>query len=140
MKIPVMLSICGRQSYMGQDPDVIELVTEGTLESRGNCWEILYDESGLTGMEGVTTSFLVSSDRIILTRTGKLNSQMIFKLGEVHESLYQMELGALLLSVCAQKIEWSLTEQGGTVDLVYTIDIEQSSAGIIDYHLEIKKM
>lgn len=138
MKIPVMLSICGRQSYMGQDPDVIELVTEGTLEQLSDGWVILYNESSLTGMEGVTTSFQIKQDGIILTRSGKLNSQMIFRLGQPHESLYQMDFGALLMSVCATDISWNLTEQGGTVDLVYNIEIEQNSAGKIDYHLDIK--
>lgn len=140
MKLPVMLSICGRQSYMDQEPDVIELVTEGTLEHLTDRWEIVYNESSLTGMEGVTTSFHIMQDVITLTRSGKLNSQMIFKLGQPHESLYKMEFGALLLSVCATDISWELTENGGTVDLSYNIEIEQNAAGKIDYHLDIKKM
>jgi hypothetical protein len=40
MKKKVMLSICGRQSYQGQDPEVIELVTEGTMEFCDGGWEI----------------------------------------------------------------------------------------------------
>ena len=32
MKFPVVLSIEGKQSYMDQDPEVIELVTEGVME------------------------------------------------------------------------------------------------------------
>ena len=31
MKQPVVLSIRGRQCYDGQEPDVIELVTDGTM-------------------------------------------------------------------------------------------------------------
>lgn len=140
MKFPVMLSICGRQRYMGQDPDVIELVTEGILDKKSDGWEIVYNETALTGMEGVQTSFYVKDDEIVLTRTGRLNSQMIFRLGKPHDSLYQMEFGALMLSVCATSISAKLTEAGGTVDLVYTIDIENNAAGTIDYHLDIKKM
>ena len=34
MKIDAVLSIRGRQSYDGMEPDVIELVTDGTLEFR----------------------------------------------------------------------------------------------------------
>ena len=34
MKQNVVLRIEGRQSYDGQEPDVIELVTEGTMELR----------------------------------------------------------------------------------------------------------
>ena len=73
-----------------------------------------------------------------LTRTGRLNSQMVFQVGVVHESLYQVEFGALMISVMASRADWDLSqESGGTVDLVYAIEIEQSAAGVIDYHLEI---
>ena len=58
MKKKVMLSICGRQSYQDQDPEVIELVTEGTLEYRDNGWDIQYEESDLTGMEDHTANEL----------------------------------------------------------------------------------
>lgn len=75
---------------------------------------------------------------ITLSRTGKLNSQMVFQVGQLHESLYQMDFGALLMTVCATKVEYDLTEAGGRIDLVYAIDIENVSCGVIDYHLDIK--
>ena len=137
MKNKVLLSIRGTQHYEGQEPEVIELITEGTLEKRDNGWELLYQESDLTGLAGVTTSFLLEGDKIVLTRTGKLNSQMIFREGVLHNSLYEMEFGALMLTVCASRIHYELSLAGGTVDLVYGIEIEQTSAGVIDYHLNI---
>lgn len=138
MKKNVTLSICGRQTYIDQEPDVIELVIEGTMEQVGNGWELLYEESALTGMEGVTTSFLVEPEQIVLTRSGRLHSQMVFQLGIAHDSLYQMDFGALMITVCATKLETDLTENGGTVDLNYNIEIENTAAGTIDYHLEIR--
>lgn len=138
MKIPVMLSICGRQNYIDQEPEVVELVTDGTLENKGNRWEICYKESDLTGMEGVSTSFLVESEKITLTRTGNLTSQMVFKVGIPHESLYNMGFGVLMITVNATKIRHELSAEGGWVDLSYGISIEQSAAGNIDYRLEIK--
>lgn len=139
MKKQVVLSISGKQSYAGQEPEVIELVTDGTLEELcTGCWELCYEETALTGMEGVTTTFLVEQDKIVLTRTGKLNSQMVFRVGVPHDSLYQLEFGALMLTVTARNISFDLSENGGVVDLGYSIEIEQTSAGNIDYHLEIR--
>lgn len=137
MKTPVMLSIRGKQTYMDQEPDVIELVTEGTLEFIDNGWNICYEETELTGLQGVTTLFRVESDRIILNRTGRLNSQMIFRKGIRHDSLYQMEFGALMITVCAKHIGVQLDRYGGFVDLIYSIEIEQNAAGEVDYHLTI---
>ncbi|MBO5867893.1 MAG: DUF1934 domain-containing protein [Oscillospiraceae bacterium] len=62
---------------------------------------------------------------------------MVFKKDVRHDSLYQMDFGALMISVCATRIAVSLDENGGFVDLVYSIEIEQSSAGEVDYHLTV---
>lgn len=137
MKKSVMLSIRGRQAYMDQEPEVIELVTEGTLEYRDGGWNVEYEETDLTGMQGVTTLFRVEPDRIVLTRRGKLNSQMIFQEGVRHDSLYEMEFGALMISVCAKRIILNLDESGGMIDLIYSIEIEHTTAGEVDYHLEV---
>lgn len=137
MKQPVVLSIRGRQSYQQQDPEVIELVTEGTIEQKGEAWELCYEESALTGLEGVTTCFMIEPKQITLTRTGKLNSQMVFREGVPHDSLYQVDFGALMITVCANRIVADISNNGGVIDLVYSIEIEQTAAGMIDYHLEI---
>ena len=139
MKIPVVLSIEGKQSYLDQVPEIIELVTEGVMERDGEVWSLSYEESDLTGLAGVTTTFRLQPGKVILDRTGKLTSQMIFVEGQQHDSLYQMEFGALMLSVRATRVEYDLTEEGGTVDLSYRIEIEQTSAGTIDYHLNIRR-
>jgi uncharacterized beta-barrel protein YwiB (DUF1934 family) len=137
MKQAVMLSLRGQQDYADQEPEVISLITEGVLEKMDDGWSISYQESGLTGLEGVTTTFLVKKDCVTLTRTGKLNSEMIFRQGVPHESLYQMEFGALMIAVCATVISWDITEQGGIIDLVYNIEIEQTATGVVSYHLDI---
>lgn len=133
----VMLHIRGRQAYLDQEPDVIELTTEGTLSYRDGGWDIRYEESGLTGMEGVMTEFRVERDKIVLTRTGKLNSQMVFQIGVHNDSLYQSEFGTLMITVCANQIIARLDEHGGMIDLIYGIEIEHSAVGEVDYHLDI---
>ena len=138
MKTPVMLSIRGRQSYDGQDPEVIELVTDGTMEFRNGGWDISYEESELTGLEGVTAVFRVEPGKVILTRSGRLNSQMVFQQGVSHDSLYQMEFGALMLTVQASSVYYDIVPDGGVIDLVYNISIENTEAGVIDYHLDIR--
>ena len=134
----VILSLEGRQYYPGQEPEVIELVTEGTMTFRDGGWDICYEESDLTGLAGVTTTFRIERGQVTLRRTGKLRSEMVFREGVPHESLYQMEFGALLITVCAKQIEASLGDQGGNVDLVYSVEIEHGEAGLVEYHLDIR--
>ena len=138
MKYAVMLSIQGKQTYQDQEPETIQLVTPGEMEFRDGGWNISYQESALTGLEGVTTTFRVEPERVILTREGTLNSQMVFQLGVDHESLYQMPFGALLLTVRATHLFYDIVPDGGAIDLSYNINIENQEAGVIDYHLDIR--
>ena len=138
MKQNVMLFIRGSQRYEDQDPEIIDLTTEGTMEFRDGGWDISYQESELTGMAGVTTTFRVEPNVVTLKRTGALNSEMVFQKGVVHDSLYRMPFGALMLSVEATCLVYDIVSDGGMIDLSYKISIENTEAGVIDYHLDIR--
>ena len=138
MKQDVVLNVRGRQSYDGQEPDVIELVTEGTMAFTDGGWDISYEETELTGMPGVTTTFRVEPGKVTLRRTGKLRSEMVFQEGVRHETLYQLDFGALLMTVTAKMVFFDIVSDGGVIDLVYDIEIENSAAGTVDYHLDIR--
>ena len=137
MKQEVLLTIRGEQRYAGAETEVIELMTEGTMEAREDGWDLCYEESDLTGLQGVVTTFRIRGDQVELDRSGKLHSQMVFREGVSHDSLYQMEFGALLISVCATRVRWAITPEGGAIDVEYRISVEESAAGTISYHIAI---
>ena len=136
-KLPVMLAIRGIQRYEDQEPEIIELTTEGTLEKQKEVWEVSYEESDLTGLAGVTTTFRVGPRGVVLKRTGNIENQMIFMEGRRHESLYRLDIGALMITVKATKVHSCVTEAGGTIDIDYNIEIEDTSAGTVEYHIQI---
>ena len=136
-KFPVVLSVRGVQRYEDQEPEIIELTTEGTMERQKEVWEIAYEESDLTGLDGVTTAFRVGPRGVVLKRTGNIENQMIFMEGRKHESLYRLDFGALMLTVQATKVHSDITEKGGTLDIHYQIEIEDTSAGTVQYHVEV---
>ena len=49
-----------------------------------------------------------------------------------------MEFGALMLSVKATHVFFDIVPDGGVIDLSYAIEIENTEAGVIDYHLDIQ--
>ena len=89
-------------------------------------------------MEGVTTTFRVEPGKVILSRTGALRSRMVFQQGVPHDSLYQMAFGTLMITVCAKSVFFDILPDGGVIDLIYSIDIENTAAGMVDYHLDIR--
>ena len=90
MKKKVLVRILSQQQYEGEQPDISEFMSVGTLEVMDNSIAISYEESELTGLEGTTTTFLLEKDRITLRREGKLRSEMVFAINREHRSLYDM--------------------------------------------------
>lgn len=139
MKQPVILSLRSVQRYEDQEPEELELVTEGLMEFRDGGWDISYVETELTGLEGVTTTFRVEKDQLTLRRTGQLQSEMVFRLGCSHDSLYQMPFGALMMTVETTALFYDIVPDGGSIDLCYQVSIENTQAGQIEYHMDIRR-
>ena len=127
-----------RQQFEGCDEERVNLETAATLYERGGKYYIAYEESELTGLAGVGTTFRVEPGKVTLNREGALNSRMLFQEGVSHESLYQMEFGTLMITVKATNVFYDIVPDGGTIDLTYQIVIENTEAGMIDYHLDIR--
>lgn len=139
MEKEVVISIKGMQKYEGAPPDVIELVTEGRLVREGGSYTLSYQESELTGLEGTTTSFEVRGPQVILSRTGSVNSQMVFEEGKQHTSLYETPFGELAIDIRTSRLRHSLTERGGLLDLRYSISVDHSATGRNAFKIRVRR-
>ena len=135
----VILSIQGRQSYRGQEPDSIELVSEGELSYRDGGWDVCYQESELTGLAGVTTTFRVEPGKVTLTRTGAVNSQMVFEEGRQHTSLYETPFGELTVDIQTSELKHNLSERGGLMEIKYSIAVEHTVTGRNCFKIRVKR-
>lgn len=136
----VIISIKGKQIYAECAPEEIELVTAGVMErdGQGGCI-ISYQESELTGLEGTTTSFEVRGPQVILSRTGSVNSQMVFEEGKQHTSLYETPFGELAIDIQTSRLRHSLTERGGLLDLRYSISVDHSATGRNAFKIRVRR-
>lgn len=139
-RLPVLLTIRSEQHFEDMEPDSIELMTEGTLELGGDGEMVLsYQESELTGLEGTTTTFEVRGSQVILTRTGGVNSQMVFEEGKQHTSLYETPFGELAVDIQTSRLRHSLTERGGLMDLRYSISVDHAATGRNAFKIRVKR-
>ena len=74
MKKTALIAIQGMQCYEGDEPQVLELMTNGLYEKLDDRCRIFYEETEMTGMEGVRTTFEVFPDRVELNREGGRSS------------------------------------------------------------------
>ena len=134
-----MLTIRSEQHFEDMEPDSIELMTEGRLSREGESYILSYQESALTGMEGATTTFEVRGPQVILSRTGSVNSQMVFEEGKQHTSLYETPFGELAIDIQTSRLRHSLTEQGGLMDLRYSISVDHSVTGRNAFKIRVRR-
>ncbi len=138
-KLPVLLSIRGEQYFDGIDPDATELMTEGTMELTEDGMVLTYEESELTGMEGTTTAFEVKGPRVTLTRSGAVNSQMVFEEGRQHTSLYETPFGELSVDIQTSTLKHNLSERGGLMEIKYSIAVEHTVTGRNCFKIRVKR-
>ena len=138
-KLPVLLFIRGEQYFEDVDPDATELMTDGVLEMTEDGLRFSYQETELTGMEGTTTTFEVLGKKVILKRSGTVNSQMVFEEGKQHTSLYETPFGEMSVDIQTSRLLHNLTERGGLMEIKYSIAVEHTVTGRNCFKIRVKR-
>ena len=136
---PVILFVKGEQYFDGVDPDGTELMTEGTMTITGDGMDLSYEETELTGMAGTTTTFSIRNERVTLTRSGAVNSQMIFEEGKQHSSLYATLFGDMTIDIQTSRLRHNLTERGGIMEIRYSIAVEHVVTGRNVFRIRVRE-
>lgn len=135
----VMISIRSLQEFEDGAPDSVELTTTGFLSRTESGYCVSYEESALTGMEGTHTSLQISPQRVILTRTGELNTQMVFEKDVRHLSLYSTPMGRLEVGVATRRLHTTIGDRGGELHVDYAIDIGHQLTGKNSFFLTVRE-
>ena len=139
MEQRALISIRAAQNTGVGKPVTMELTTEGSYDYEPGLVRLSYIETAVTGFEGVVTSFTVEDGcRVTIRRTGKLNSTMCFAVGERNESLYDVGLGAMIVTVTTRSLAAMFNARGGVLDFEYEVEIEHEFIGVNSYRIQIR--
>ena len=121
------ISINMKGTYHAEEDSVVELFTDGMMYHRDGITLLTYEESETTGFQGSTTTLRIDRDgRITLIRKGSANSHLVLQKGVRHVGSYNIYGNAMEIGVYANEVDCDLTEEGGTLRLVYTLDMNTS--------------
>ncbi|MEL4106684.1 DUF1934 domain-containing protein [Oscillospiraceae bacterium WX1] len=134
----VLISIKGFQSTQYTDEESFELETDGEYAVNDGVIEFCYMESELTGYAGQKTSFVVEPERVVLTRAGGLNGEMIFSEGRKHHFVYETPYGSLTMGIDTKSITQSLGENGGDLEIHYSIDVDNVVMSRNSFKINVK--
>ena len=136
----VILFVRGEQQFEQGEPEVTELMTEGvmTLAEDGEI-TLTYQETELTGMEGTTTAFSIRDDTVALTRTGLVNSQMVFQRGRRNSSLYETPWGVMQVDVFTNRLVYQLDSRGGVLEIKFSISVDHQATGENQFKIRVRE-
>ena len=103
------------------DPEINIFTTDGYVMANGECAEIKYDEKD---HEYIThCSLKIEGGQVALSRKGAVDCDILFKEGLTHSCIYRVPPYAFDMTVLTAKIRNSLTESGGELQLIYSMNI-----------------
>ena len=122
---PVLVSVKSIQRDSNGEDTVVELVSPGSYAERNGVKYVRYEESSVTGLEGVKTTIKIYPDSIVLLRKGSVNMRHEYIRGELKETVYETPYGELHMAVKTHELTIAINEGGiGRVHLGYDISVE----------------
>ncbi len=140
--------------------ETISVSSEGSIVVSGSRIELVYSEDEESGMEGCETRIVFDRGNpglVTMIRSGMGNASLVFDSSDRRQHcVYDVGIGdPMQLCVVTQRIENTVTEKGGSIELEYLIEINgitaeysrvsitvkpfdntaQSSATVIEYDL-----
>ena len=122
----VLLTVKGTNIENGEK-ELVEFVTEGRLQLNPDGYLLEYDETELTGEEGVTTKVLMQNDSVTLSRNGEIDTHMVFKENQVFESNVSTPFGMVHMNIFAHHVNSIMEGSSGSLNLEYEVSTQDLS-------------
>ena len=134
------INIIGRQDYADfpEGSGEITLNTTGSYTHRGGARFIAYKEYDEENPKASYTSVLkVEPGKVTMMRSGSA-TRLILEQGKRHLCLYDTGYGTMTVGVFTSSLSSSLGEQGGRIDIQYTLDLDSNLSSSNGITVEIK--
>ena len=133
-----MISIKGLPALPDSDGEAYELMTDGEYSQEEGISTFCYNESALTGFNGLSTIFNVEPDRVILRRSGGLSGDMIFSEKQKHHFLYDTPYGPITMGIDTHSIKKDMDGDGGSLEIRYDIEVDNVSVSQNLFKIDVR--
>lgn len=121
---PIIVSIKSLQRDEKGESQTLELVSEGKYYKKERSQYIVYKESAISSLEGVTTTIKVLADgTVCVLRTGDMQQRQEFRPGMETTSWYDTPLGRTLLIIKTYACRVQLVDGIGTIEIEFDVTI-----------------
>ena len=127
-----------QQPIDGSDGDKFELETLGKFSEKEGKFYIKYDETELTGFKNTSTMVKISSDTVLMSRFGEVESRMEFALGKKRLCNYNTPYGAIPVATELFELSNNLGKKGGNARFSYTLDFNNEKFAVNTLDISVK--
>lgn len=135
-----IISIIGRQVIDDEESEV-KVTTLGSYVKKGESRFIVYKEYDSSyGSKPITCILKIEKDnKVTLTKSGSQNSKLILECNKRHMCHYDTGFGSLMIGIFTNKVTCNLSDSGGQLDIVYSLDINSTLTSINEIHINVKE-
>lgn len=134
----VWINIKGTQ-FVDDESDVIELTTLGKMGEKNGRIFLTYTEEREHMPAVITTLKISGENSVVMQKSGGDTSRLMIEKGQRNLSLYETGYGALTIGVFGEKIENRMNENGGQINMSYTIDANSSLLSRNELEITVKE-
>lgn len=138
MKQDVNISIRGVYTAE-EESTTTELFTLGSMCKKNGHYYITYQETETTGFEGCVTTMKVEDGRVTVIRRGPTSSHLVLQKGVRNVGRYDVMGGAMEIGVYTNGLETDLHDDGGSLKLRYTMDMNSSFLSENELEISVTK-
>lgn len=139
MKENYLIKIIGTQIIDGES-DSIEVLTLGSYELRNGKRYIIYKEYIEGVSEPKTTIVKFESESLVsIINPSSNQSRLSLETNKRHLCHYATPVGDLLVGVSTESIQSTLDDNGGTLEVKYTLDFNSNIASVNKFFIEVTK-
>ena len=132
----VTLIFRGMQSNQGgEGSEQIETVSQGDYFKRNGKHYVIYEESVEGIDDKVKSKLKFDADTVEVSRSGPMNSHMVFQENKKNLTGYNTPFGQILMGINTKKIQITEQQNRIAVDVDYSLDADDEF--LSDCHMEI---
>ena len=97
------------------------------------------EDSQLEGDYSLNTIKIVNDSKLSILREGDHTTRLFLEKDKVHNCHYRTKMGDLMFSVLCTKLHNNLTDNGGKLDVAYSLDLNGETVSYNRFILTVKE-
>ncbi|MBC8015198.1 MAG: DUF1934 domain-containing protein [Sporomusaceae bacterium] len=121
--INIVVKVIGIQRDAQGGESRIELTAAGHYYEKNDVKYIVYKDTEISGLDGVTTMLKVYDQYVVLVRMGSVKQQQEFRLGTKSQSTYVTPYVTMEMGILTQSIELALDGPAMNIHICYELEL-----------------